>query len=68
MPNSPATIRICTTFAPVTFRERNSRSGMSGLAAVAWRATKPAKSASDTAPRISVRAEPKPCSLACTIV
>ncbi len=60
MPNSPATISICTRFAPVTLRERKIRSGTSGLAVRAWRATKAASSATAIPPRPSVRSEPQP--------
>ena len=42
MPNMPTTTRPCTRFAPATLRERNRRSGISGFATRAWRATKAA--------------------------
>ena len=51
-----------TTFAPATFRERNRRSGISGFAMRAWRATNAASSAIETPPSPSVWAEPQPCS------
>ena len=49
-------------FAPETLREWNSRSGISGFSMRACRITKPATSATDTAPRLSVSAEVQPCS------
>ena len=63
MANMPDTIRIWTRLAPETLRERKIRSGISGLAAVAWRTTNAASRASDTAPRPSVWAAPQPYSL-----
>ena len=51
-----------------TLRERNRRSGISGLAMRAWRATNAASSAIAIAPRPSVRAEPQPCSATPRIV
>ena len=57
-----------TTFAPETLRERNRRSGISGLAIRAWRATNAASRAIETAPSPSVCAEPQPCSPTCRIV
>ena len=48
----------------MTLRERKIRSGISGLRAVASRATKAASSASDSAPSASVRPAPQPCSAA----
>ena len=68
MLNMPATTATCTPLAPVTLRERNTRSGISGLAARAWRRTNRPSSTSATAPRPSVWAEAQPCSLALTIV
>ena len=63
-PNMPTTSSACTMFAPTTLRERNSRSGISGFSIRAWRTTKAATSAPETAPRIErLRAEPQPCSL-----
>ena len=56
----PATISICIRFATVTVRERNTRSGISGLAAVAWRATNAASSATASPPKPSVWALPQP--------
>ena len=44
------------------------RSGMSGVPAVASRTTKPASSASDSAPKPSVWADTQPWSAALTIV
>ncbi len=44
----------------VTSRDLNTRNGISGLAAVAWRSRKPAISASATPPNPSVCAEPQP--------
>ena len=35
-PKPPATITASTRLAPLTFRERNSRSGISGWAALVW--------------------------------
>src|SRR3954470_7455603 len=58
MPNSPATISACTTFAAATAPERKIPSGTSGCATRAWRTTNAARSAAATAPRISVCAEP----------
>ena len=60
MPKIPPTVRAWTRFAPVTIRERKMRRGISGVVARASRTTKAAMSASATAPRISVRAEPQP--------
>ena len=57
-----------TRFAPVTLRERNRRSGISGLAMRAWRATNAASSAIETAPSPSVWVDPQPCSPASRIV
>ena len=37
IPNMPAIVSAWMMLAPDTFRERNMRSGMSGLAACAWR-------------------------------
>ena len=68
MLNMPATTTIWTGLAPETPRERNTRSGISGLRALAWRSTNAARSATATAPRPSVSAEAKPYSLAFTIV
>ena len=55
-------------FAPATLRERNRRSGISGLATRAWRATNAAIRASETAPSTSVEVAPQPCSETCRIV
>ena len=60
MPNMPPIISTWIRFAPATLRERSSRSGSSGLAARAWRATNAPSSASATAPRPSVCSEPQP--------
>ena len=68
MPNMPATTTTWTRFAPATLRERKIRSGISGFDPRAWRATKPASSTSETAPRPTVCSEPQPYSLALTIV
>ena len=68
MPNMPTTSSACTTLAPETLRERNRRSGISGLSMRDWRTTKAASAATATAPRPSVRVEPQPCSLTCRIV
>ena len=57
-----------TRLAPVTLRERNRRSGISGLSMRAWRCTKAATSAIETAPSTSVCVEPKPCSPASSSV
>ena len=57
-----------TRFAPATLRERNRRSGISGLAIRAWRATNAASSAIETPPSASVWADPQPCSPASRIV
>ena len=40
MPNMPTAHSAMTAFAPATLRERNRRSGISGSAIRAWRATK----------------------------
>ena len=64
IPNIPATDRAWTRLAPETLRERNSRSGISGLLAVASRTTKPTSSATATAPRASVWPAPQPSSAA----
>lgn len=64
----PATMAICARFAPATFLDRNTRNGSSGFAAVRCRTTNPASSATATAPRPSVRSEPKPWCSAFTIV
>ena len=68
MLNMPATTTTWTALAPETLRERNSRSGMSGFAVLACRATNAPSSVSATAPRPSVCSEPQPYSLALTIV
>src|SRR5919106_1545391 len=68
MPNIPITSSAWITFDPATSRERNSRSGISGLAIRAWRATNAATSAIDTAPRPSVWVDPQPCSWTSRIV
>ena len=68
MPNIPATSSACTRFDPDTLRDRNSRSGISGLAIRAWRTTNATSSAIATAPSASVWAEPQPCSVTCRIV
>ena len=52
----------------VALRARKIRSGTSGCAAVASRATKPASRATATAPRPSVSAEPQPLFGTSTIV
>ena len=57
----------CTTLAPVSVRDRNRRSGSSGVAAVAWRTTNPASSATASAPVPRVRALAQPCSAAPTM-
>src|SRR5829696_7046197 len=57
MPNIPTTSNAWTAFAPATLRERNSRSGISGLAMRAWRTTKATSSATATAASASVRVE-----------
>ncbi len=62
MPNIPTTRSACTRLAPTTLRERNSRSGISGLAARSWRTTNAASSASETDPSSRVCDEPQPCS------
>jgi len=54
IPKIPATMKVWTTFAPLTLRERKIRSGTSGSGAVASRRTKAATRASETAPRPSV--------------
>ena len=46
--------------APDTLRERKMRSGISGLRAVASRATNAASSTSDAAPSTSVWVAPQP--------
>ena len=51
-----------TMFAPVTLRDWNSRSGISGFSMRAWRSTNAATSAMETAARIRVRADVQPCS------
>ena len=68
MPNIPTTSSAMTTFAPATLRERKRRSGISGLATRAWRATNAASRATATAPSPSVCAEPQPCSPTCRMV
>ena len=68
MPKIPATIRIWTRFAPVTIRERNTRSGTSGFAASRWRITNATSSPIASAPKPIVCAEPQPYPLASTIV
>ena len=60
----PATISAWIRFAPATLRERKIRSGISGLAAVASRATNSASSTSAALPSASVCADPQPCSAA----
>ena len=49
-PNIPATLRACTRLAPETVRERDIRSGISGLWPRASRTTKPTSRATATAP------------------
>ena len=61
-PEHPDDQQRLTMFAPATLRERNRRSGISGLAMRAWRTTNAASSATDTAPSPSVWVEPQPCS------
>ena len=61
-------IRNCTMLAPETLRERRIRSGISGVAAVAWRTKNPASSASAMHARPSVRTEPQPWSAVPTTV
>jgi len=58
IPNIPLTISAWLRFAPETVRERSRRSGISGLAVVAWRAKNPASRTAAAAPKPSVRAEP----------
>ena len=48
--------------APATLRERNRRSGISGFAIRAWRATNAVMSATPAPPSASVCVEPQPCS------
>ena len=50
----------CTTFEPVTLRERNKRSGRIGLRPRAWRTTNAASRTIVTAPRTAVRSETSP--------
>ncbi len=64
MENMPATETTWMRFAPVTLRERKMRSGMSGLLAVASRATNAASSASEIPTSTSVRGAPQPSSAA----
>jgi hypothetical protein len=56
----PATSSAWMMFAPETLRERKIRSGISGLRAVASRATNAAISASEPVPRPRVIGAPQP--------
>ena len=62
IPNMPATVSAWMKLAPETLRERKSRSGMSGLRAVASRAMNAARSTSAPAPSSSVSVAPQPFS------
>ena len=64
MPNIPATDSTWIRFAPDTVRERKIRSGISGVRAVASRATKATRSAIATAPSASVSPASQPFSAA----
>ncbi len=59
-PYITAIISTCTAFAPVSRRERNSRSRSSGSAARAWRSVNPAKRTSASPARTPVVAAPRP--------
>ena len=63
MPNIPATSRAWIALAPERLRLRKRPSGISGFAIRAWRAMKAANRAAETALRISVWADPQPCSV-----
>ena len=54
MPNMPATRKAWIRLAPTTLREWKRRSGISGFSIRAWRATKAAPRAKETAKRINV--------------
>ena len=60
IPNIPATNSAWMMFAPATLRERNRRSGISGLAMRAWRATNAISSATERPPNPSVWSDPQP--------
>ena len=64
MPNIPPAPSAWIRFDPATLRERKIRSGISGVRAVASRATNAASSAIVSAPSTSVLVAPQPCSAA----
>ncbi len=66
--NMPDRDNIWATLAPTTLRERRTRSGMSGVLAVACRTTNATIRASDTAPRPRVWAASQPYSSTLTTV
>ena len=69
MPNSPATISIWTTFAPLTLRERNTPQRHQRVARAGLADDERNRAARPTAaPKASVSRAPQPRSPASTIV
>ena len=62
MPNMPATMSTWIRFATAILRSARIRSGMSGFRAVIWRTMNRRSSATDTAPKASVRPASHPLS------
>ena len=59
-PSRAPTIRNWTRLAPEKLRDRKTRSGRRGLAAVAWRTTNAVSRRMATVPKPIVCAEPQP--------
>ena len=64
----PTTSSAITMFEPVTSRERNRRSGISGLSIRAWRTTNATSRTAAMPASVSVRVEVQPYSMTPRIV